>query len=79
VVLGGEDTDPEQYSIKDGEETLSDNWKEAVLPSSTYVWVDRGQRVDQSPMLYDPGGREYFQHIADHPAEMLFGPRTAPK
>jgi hypothetical protein len=32
------DTDSEEYVLKYGEETLSENWKYDIAPRSTFVW-----------------------------------------
>jgi hypothetical protein len=37
VVQVGDDTDNTEYVIEDGEETLSENWKEDHPPDHTYL------------------------------------------
>jgi hypothetical protein len=78
MVPVGEDTDSTQYALEDGEETLSVNWKEPYRPERTYIWVSGAQVSICPPPLFESGRGASYSHIADHPAESLLSPRSAP-
>jgi hypothetical protein len=78
VPVGDDDgTDSTEYVLEDGEETLSQNRREAYRPEHTYVWVDRDQVSVCPPLMLGSCSGAYYSHIADHPADSFLGPCAA--
>jgi hypothetical protein len=78
VVPVGTDTDNEEYTLEDGEETLSEDWKEEYPLERTCVLVESGQVRICPEVLFEPVSRSFSGHIAEHPAVSLLGARIIP-
>jgi hypothetical protein len=65
MVPAGEDTDSMEYTLENGEETPSENWKKGYPPERTYIRVDQGHVSICPPMILEPGSGAHFRHVAD--------------